>query len=41
MGFQERDLSDLMFSLLKPRNMLFVLKAFFYKQGGTPKKDDF
>ena len=29
MGFQEKDLRDLVFALLKPRNMLFVIKAIF------------
>jgi hypothetical protein len=41
MGFQERDLRDLIFALLKPRNLMFVIKAFFYKSGGTLMKDDF
>jgi hypothetical protein len=41
MGFQERDMRDLIFALLKPKNMLFVIKALFYKPGDTQKKDDF
>ncbi|OGO32858.1 MAG: hypothetical protein A2Z29_10365 [Chloroflexi bacterium RBG_16_56_11] len=41
MGFQERDLRDLMFALLKPRNLVFILKAFFYKPGQSEVKDDF
>jgi hypothetical protein len=41
MGFQERDLRDLIFALLKPRNLMFIIKALFYKAGSTPIKDDF
>ena len=41
MGFQERDLRDLIFALLKPRNLMFIIKALFYNAGGTPMKDDF
>jgi hypothetical protein len=41
MGFQERDLRDLILALLKPRNMLFIFKALCIKNKETPKKDDF
>lgn len=41
MGFQERDLRDLIFALLKPQNLMFIIKALFYKSGGTLMKDDF
>ena len=41
MGFQERDLRDLMLALLRPANLLFILKAFFYRQKGPEIKDDF
>jgi hypothetical protein len=41
MGFQERDLRDLIFALLKPQNIMFIIKALFYKAVGTAIKDDF
>ena len=41
MGFQERDLRDLIMALLKPRNMLYVFKALCFKSKENTKKDDF
>ena len=39
MGFQERDLRDLVLNLLKPRNMLFILSALISPNKKYPKED--
>ena len=39
MGFQQSDMRDLIFALLKPRNMLFVLKALFSHKEAKVKVD--
>ncbi|OGO44574.1 MAG: hypothetical protein A2Z05_02705 [Chloroflexi bacterium RBG_16_60_22] len=41
MGFQERDLRDLALMLLKPRNLLFILKAIFLGRNEVPRTEDF
>jgi hypothetical protein len=41
MAFQERDLRDLVVAFMKPRNMLFVLKALFFPGKEIPEKEDF
>jgi hypothetical protein len=40
MGFQEKDLRDLARVLLKPRNLIFILKALFGRKQ-VPKTKDF
>jgi hypothetical protein len=39
MGFQERDLRDLVLQLIKPRNLWFVLKALISPNKQVPKED--
>ena len=41
MGFQERDLRDLALVLLRPRNLLFILKALFFGWKEVPRTKDF
>ena len=41
MGFQERDLRELILALLRPRNLLFVLGALFFNQKKVPRTEDF
>lgn len=40
MGFQERDLRDLVLNLIKPRNLMFILKALI-SPNKQVSKDDF
>ena len=39
MGFQERDLRDLVRQLLRPRNLMFILKALLFPGKEVPKED--
>lgn len=39
MGFQERDLRDLVLNLIKPRNLVFILKALVSPNKEIPKVD--
>ena len=41
MGFQERDLRDLILQLLRPRNMLFVLKALLFQSKMVSRTENF
>lgn len=41
MGFQERDLRDLALVLLRPRNLLFILKALSFGRKEVPRTKDF
>ena len=41
MGFQERDLRDLILQLLRPRNMLFVLKALLFQSKLVSRTENF
>jgi hypothetical protein len=40
MAFQERDLRDLVWQMLRPRNMLFILKALIGKKE-VPRTENF
>jgi hypothetical protein len=41
MGFQQKDLRDLAKALLKPKNLLFILKALFLGWKQVPRTKDF
>jgi hypothetical protein len=41
MGFQERDLRDLVLAILRPRNLLFILRALFFSQKEVLRTEDF
>jgi len=41
MGFQERDLRDLVLALLRPGNLGFVVKALLFGHNKVPKTEDF
>lgn len=41
MGFQERDLRDLVLQILKPRNLLFVIRAMLSKPKENAVKGEF
>ena len=41
MGFQEKDLKELILALLKPKNLSFVLKALFFGRKELPRTKDF
>ena len=41
MGFQQRDLRDLVLVLLRPKNLLFILKALFFGRKEVPRTKDF
>lgn len=41
MGFQEKDLRGLIFALLKPRNLSFVIKALLFGSKQLPRTGDF
>ena len=41
MGFQQRDLRELVFALLRPRNTLFILKALFLRWKEVSRTKDF
>jgi hypothetical protein len=41
MGFQQRDLRDLVLALLKPKNLLFVCKALFFRHKEVPRVENF
>ena len=41
MGFQEKDLRDLALALLKPKNLLFILKALTSGRKEVPRTEDF
>jgi hypothetical protein len=41
MGFQERDLRDLVLQLMRPRNLLFVIKALLFRGKEVPRTENF
>ena len=41
MGFQERDLRDLILQLLRPRNFWFVLKALLFQSKMVSRTENF
>jgi len=41
MGFQEKDLKELILALLRPRNLSFVLKALLFNRKQMPRTEDF
>ena len=41
MGFQEKDLRDLVLALLRPRNLSFIFRALFFGQKELPRTEDF
>ncbi len=41
MGFQERDLRDLILQLLRPRNLLFVIKALLFQSKKVERTENF
>lgn len=41
MAFQERDLKDLIRQILRPRNLLFILKALFFGGKEVPRTKNF
>ena len=41
MAFQERDLRDLVLQMLRPRNLLFILKAVFFREKEVPRTENF
>jgi hypothetical protein len=41
MAFQERDLRALVWNMLKPRNLLFILKALFSGNKAVPRTENF
>ena len=41
MGFQERDMRDLVLQILRPKNFIFVLRAMLLRPKESPLKTDF
>ena len=41
MGFQEKDLRELILALLKPKNLSFVVKALFCGKKQVPRTENF
>jgi hypothetical protein len=41
MGFQERDLRDLVWAIIKPGNMWFIIKAVLFGPKKNPQKVEF
>jgi hypothetical protein len=41
MGFQQRDLRELVLVLLRPRNLLFILKGLLFGRKEVPRTKDF
>lgn len=41
MGFQERDMRDLVLAILRPRNLLFILKALLFGRKDVPRTENF
>jgi hypothetical protein len=41
MAFQERDLRDLVWRMLQPRNLLFILSALLFKNKKVPRTENF
>ena len=41
MGFQEKDLRELLLALLRPRNLAFVFKALLFNRKQVPRTEDF
>lgn len=41
MGFQEKDLRELILALLRPGNLAFVFKALFFNRKQVPRTEDF
>jgi hypothetical protein len=41
MAFQERDLRDLVRQMLRPRNLLFILRAVFFGKKAVPRTENF
>ena len=41
MGFQERDMRALVFALLRPKNMLFIIKALLFGRKEVTRTENF
>lgn len=41
MGFQERDLRDLVLAILRPRNLWFIFQALMFPNKKLPRTEDF
>jgi len=41
MGFQERDLRNLVLALFRPKNLSFIFQALFFSQNKVPRTEDF
>jgi hypothetical protein len=41
MAFQERDLRDLVRQMLRPRNLLFIVRAVFFGKKAVPRTENF
>jgi len=41
MGFQEQDMRDLVWQILKPRNLFFIIKALLFKEKPREAKSEF
>ena len=41
MAFQEKDLRSLIFAVLKPKNLQFVIKSFFSNEEKVPRTETF
>lgn len=41
MGFQERDLRELVLAILRPRNLLFIFRALFSGRKEVPRTENF
>lgn len=41
MAFQERDLRSLVFAVLKPKNLRYIVKSFFSDQEKVPRTETF
>jgi hypothetical protein len=41
MAFQEKDLRSLVLALVKPKNLLYVIKSFFSDQEKVPRTEAF
>jgi hypothetical protein len=41
MAFQEKDLRDLVRQMLRPRNLLFIVRAVFFGKKAVPRTENF
>jgi hypothetical protein len=41
MAFQEKDLRDLVWQMLRPRNLLFIIKAMLFGNKEVPRTENF